>query len=289
MNSLVLGIDAAWKARNPSGVALLSMESQHRLELLRVARTCAEFTSGRDINCSDWLNLPPPEKPLNINEILDAVKEYNGMQPTVVAVDIPLSPLPICGRRAADNAISAEFGNRKAGTHTPSAERVGGVSASLFEQLSNAGYHWVNATERVQGDGQNRYFLETYPHPVIIEMLELKERLRYKVAKRQKYWPKSTPDERWRNVASELDRLHSALATRIAGFVDKVPKACAILDASPKSKGATLKGIEDALDAVVCSLVGCEFLAGRAVPFGNQHSTIWVPPYNEEENPTASL
>jgi len=111
-------------------------------------------------------------------------------------------------------------------------------------------------------------------------MLELKERLRYKVAKRQKYWPKSTPDERWRNVASELDRLHSALATRIAGFADKVPKAGAILDAVPKSKEVALKGIKDALDAVVCALVACEFLADRAVVRGDQYSAIWTPRRN---------
>lgn len=34
---------------------------------------------------------------------------------------------------------------------------------------------------------------------------------------------------------------------------------------------------EDALDAVVYALVGCEFLAGRAVAFGDQYSAIWVP------------
>ena len=135
----------------------------------------------------------------------------------------------------------------------------------------------MNATEHVQLNRQIRCFLETYPHAVIVEMLGLEKRLCYKVAKRQRYWPNLTPDERWRNIASEIDRLHSALASRIGGFADGVPKACAIIDAMPKSKGPVLKGIEDALDAVVCALVGCEFLAGRAVAFGNQYSAIWVP------------
>lgn len=209
--------------------------------------------------------------------ILDATKRYTGTQPSVIVLDIPLSPRPICGRRPADNAVSTVYGSRWAGTHTPSTKRFGHVSATLFQQLSSSGYHWMNATEHVQLNRQLRCFLETYPHPVIVEMLGLEKRLCYKVAKRQRYWPSVRPDKRWRNLASELDRLHSALASRIGGFADQVPKACDILDASPKSKGAALKGIEDVLDAVVCALVGRELLAGRAVAFGDQYSAIWVP------------
>ena len=135
----------------------------------------------------------------------------------------------------------------------------------------------MNATKDVHPNRQMRFFLETYPHPVIVEMLGLNKRIRYKVAKRQKYWPNLKPDERWGEIASELDRLRAALASCISGLEDRIPMACRILDAAPKTKGAVCKGIEDALDAVVCALVGCEFLAGRVVPFGDQESTIWIP------------
>lgn len=277
MDSLVLGIDAAWTLRNPSGIALVAVATGQIPELIRVARTCEEFTSGRQISGSDWLNLLPSDETLNVSGILDAAKRYTGMQPNVVSLDIPLSPLPIRGRRPADNAVSTRYGSRWAGTHTPSTERFGHVSAALFQQLSDSGYHWMNAIGPVQLDGQMRYFLETYPHPVIVEMLALEKRLCYKVAKRQKYWPNLMPDERRRSIASELDRLHSALASRIGGFADRVPKACNVLDAAPKSKGTVFKGIEDALDAVLCAFVGCEFLAGHAVAFGDQYSAIWIP------------
>jgi len=277
MDSLVLGIDAAWTPRNPSGIALVAVAAGHIPELLRVARACGEFTSGRKIGRNDWLNPPPSEELLSVSGILDATRRYTGTQPNVIVLDIPLSPLPIRGRRPADNAVSTMYGSRWAGTHTPSTKRFGYVSATLFQQLSRSGYHWMNATEHVQLNRQIRYFLETYPHPVILEMLGLEKRLCYKVAKRQKYWPNLTPDERWKNIASVLDRLHSALASRIGGLADRVPKACAILDAMPKSKGAVFKGIEDALDAVVCASVGCEFLAGHAFAFGDQYSAIWVP------------
>jgi predicted RNase H-like nuclease len=279
MDCLVLGIDAAWTTRNPSGIALLEVAAGHELELFRVARTCTEYTTDREIGSSDWLSIPTLGRTLSVSEILDTTIRHAGKLPDVIALDIPLSPLPICGRRQADNAVSSKYSSQWAGTHTPSAERVGSLSATLFQQLSSSGYYWMNATEHVQLNGQKRYFLETYPHPVIIEMLGLERRLCYKVAKRRKYWPSLTPDERWRNVVSELDRLYSALALRIDGFADRVPKACAILDAAPKSKSVVFKGIEDILDAVVCALVGCEFLAGHALALGDQHSAIWIPLY----------
>lgn len=43
------------------------------------------------------------------------------------------------------------------------------------------------------------------------------------------------------------------------------------------SPAARLKGIEDALDAVVCAWVACEHLAGRTQPYGDRDATIWLP------------
>lgn len=277
MDSLVLGIDAAWTLQNPSGIALLTVAAGHKLELLRVARAYVEFTSGRQIGFNDWLSAPPAERALNMSEILNATEMCTGRLPNVIALDIPLSPLPIKGRRLADAEISRKYGKQWAGTHTPSEKRPGSVSATLFQQLSESGYDWMNASKRVRPKRQTRCFFETYPHPVIIEMLGLGKRLPYKVAKRQKYWPDLKPNERWEKIASELDRLRVALALRINSVKDRIPMACSILDAAPESRDTVLKGIEDALDAVVCAFVGCEFLVGRACPFGDQESTIWIP------------
>ncbi|MBT9161420.1 MAG: hypothetical protein DDT26_02726 [Dehalococcoidia bacterium] len=284
MDSLVLGIDAAWVPRNPSGIALVKIAAQHKPKLLRVARTCEEFTSGRKIDRSDWLTPPPAGEPINMREILDATERYTGMQPDVIVLDYPLSPRPTCGRRAADNAISRKYGSRWASTHSATPKQMGNLD--LFGQLTKLGYQWLSAAEYKHSNRQIPCFLETYPHPVIIEMLKLEKRLCYKVAKRQRYWPNLSPDERWRNIVSELDRLHSALAGRISGFDDddKVPQAGVILCNGPKSKEAALKGIEDVLDAVVCAWVGCEFLVGRAIPFGDKDSAIWIPQYGQKRS-----
>jgi predicted RNase H-like nuclease len=43
-----------------------------------------------------------------------------------------------------------------------------------------------------------------------------------------------------------------------------------------------LKGYEDAIDAVVCAWIGCEFLAGRCVAYGDMESAIWLPDPNSK-------
>jgi predicted RNase H-like nuclease len=40
---------------------------------------------------------------------------------------------------------------------------------------------------------------------------------------------------------------------------------------------AEFKRYEDALDALVCAWVGMEYLAGRAVPYGDDQAAIWIP------------
>lgn len=277
MDSLVLGVDAAWTIAGPSGIALAAISAGHAPRLLRVARTFGEFTSDRISDASDWLSTPCPGGPLDINHLLAAINTYTGSLPSVIVLDIPLSPLPISGRRLADNAISAKYAKQWAGTHTPSKERPGPVSAVLYRQLSDAGYSWVDAYGPGHSGEGIRCFIETYPHPVIVEMLGLEKRLRYKVAKRQRYWPNLTPDQRWRSVASELDHLRGALASRIHGLADRIPEALVLLDAVCAGRAPVLKGLEDALDAVVCAYTGCEFLAGRTVAYGDQYSAIWVP------------
>lgn len=277
MNSLVLGIDAAWTLTKPSGIALVGVDPKGSLVLYQIARSYAEFVSGRQIDFDRWLTAPLMDRTYEIGEILNAIEMFTGTWPDVIALDIPLSPQPIKGRRSADGEISRTYGRQWASTHTPSEKRPGPVSADLFKQLSKSGYDWMNANKHEYPHGRTRCFLETYPHPVLVEMLGLDKRLPYKVAKRRSYWPNSKPHERWKRIAVELDGLRKALASRIKGVDDIIPMACNILDVTPKSRNAALKGLEDALDAVVCAFVGCEFIAGHATPFGDLKSTIWIP------------
>jgi len=46
-----------------------------------------------------------------------------------------------------------------------------------------------------------------------------------------------------------------------------------------------LKAYEDSLDAVICAFVAICALQGRATPFGDRNSAIWIP---ELRRPSAS-
>ncbi len=265
----ILGIDAAWTAHQPAGVALLGARKNAKPELLALGRSYDEFLAGGRLAKIDWRTpvhgcLPP------INALLSHCRKLTDAWPQIIALDIPLSPKPLRGRRACDNAVTAAYVSRGAGTHTPNARRPGPISASLFHQLCAAGYHWHTHG----APPAKRVFLETYPHPAIIELMRLPMRLAYKTARLSQYWPEASPDLRRRRLCRNLEALRAALAAEIAGVTSLVPAAHAV---RRLGSAARLKGLEDCLDALVCAWIGYQFWRGRARAYGSKEAAIWIP------------
>jgi predicted RNase H-like nuclease len=273
MSFLVVGIDAAWTAHHPGGVALVKIPQRDRPHLLRVARSYEEFCKIGDNEKLDWSTKVHGSEP-NIPALLAVCERIAGAMPNVIALDIPIGPQLITSRRTADRLVTSAYIKRKAGTHSPTATRPGPISRMLFEQLSACGFKWLHAKAALSRNKNSRVFIEAYPHPAIIELLDLDERLKYKVSKLQKYWPDLNRDERRAAVAQNLARLRAALDKRIAGVADWLPSAKAFIKSGTTSR---LKGYEDALDAIVCAWIGCEFLAGRCMAYGDEESAIWLP------------
>lgn len=273
MAKLVLGIDAAWTAHHPAGVALVKIPQHGRPRLLRVARSYEEFCRIHENEGIDWPSKVHGNEP-NIPALLSICEKIAGATPNVIALDIPIGPQFITGRRAADKMVTSAYISRKAGTHSPTANRPGPISQMLFEQLSACGFEWLHAKATVSQNKNSRVFIEVYPHPALIELLGLDERLKYKVSKLQKYWPDIENDKRWAAVTQNLARLRTALDKHIAGVADWLPTAKSFIKNGAMSR---LKGYEDALDAVVCAWIACEFLAGRCAAYGDEKSAIWLP------------
>jgi predicted RNase H-like nuclease len=280
MPSLIVGIDAAWTARHPSGVALVRVPTRDKPRLLRIARSYEEFCSIPPNERIDWKTTVRGSPP-DIPALLATCEKITGEMPQVIALDIPLGARPITGRRTADNMVTRLYSNRRAGTHSPNAQRPGLISRMIFQQLTTCGFTWLHAETSMfshkfsRREKRNHHvFIEAYPHPAIIELLNLTERLKYKVSKRQKYWPAGDRRTRWAAVAQQLDRLRAGLAERIHGIEKWMPSAQSFVKTERASR---LKGYEDAIDAVVCAWIGCEFLAGRCVAYGDAESAIWLP------------
>jgi predicted RNase H-like nuclease len=270
--SAILGIDAAWTVGRPSGVALLEERSGH-WHCVALAPSYAQFDGLAANRAVDWQARPPGSAP-DLAALLAASRQLlDGKSVRVIAVDMPLSLEPIRGRRAADAAVSRAFGAQGCAVHSPSAQRPGALADRLRADAETLGYPLATAATPA---GQTPALLEVYPHPALLRLLDARYRLPYKVANRRKYWPDATPAERLARVLQQLDEIRCALQRAVDGVPLAVPPLADIASA------ASLKAIEDSLDALVCGWVGTRYLAGRCRAYGDDTAAIWIPTEDEE-------
>lgn len=263
----VLGIDAAWTATRPSGVALVveeATEGRGRWALRAVAPSYDHFLAlGRGAPCDGVAGGSVPDAAA----LLAAAQRIAGTAVSLVAIDMPLSHEPITGRRPSDNAIARVFGARHCSTHSPSVLRPGALSDTLRADFAAAGYPLLTDPGGTGAGG----LIEVYPHPALVILAGAARRLPYKVGNTAKYWPGEPIAVRRRRLLAEWDRIAALLATRLDGVARHLPVL------SDPSTGAQRKAHEDMLDAIVCAWVGITALTGQADAYGDAVSAIWVP------------
>ena len=259
---VVLGIDAAWTLTQPSGVALVA-KRRAAWQLVALSPTYQEFHA----RAADTLgqNFAPNSFRPDATALLASSHKLCGHRVALVAIDMPLALQPIVGRRSSDDAVSRAYGARKCGTHTPSAMRPGPISDELRAGFANAGYPLQTTSVSSAG------LIEVYPHPALVQLAHASERLPYKVSRASRYWPKSTPAERRILLLQQWSRIIVLLDAKIEGVAGALPPP------ENGARGSELKSYEDMLDAVVCCWVGICALEGRADPFGDNESAIWIP------------
>jgi predicted RNase H-like nuclease len=253
---VVLGVDAAWTAHNPSGVALV-VETAGRWRLVELAPSYLAFEALAGFEPEG--STPDPKR------LLAAARAMAGRAVDLVAIDMPLAHSPIVGRRPSDLGISKAYGAKWAATHSPGKDRPGKISDGM--RAGFAAVDYPLATEAVTG----RALIEVYPHPALIEFMGAERRLEYKAGKTLTYWPNLGPQERRANLLAIWRKILGALEMQIIGVQAKLPL--------PESNivGAAMKAFEDQLDAVVCAAIGIAVLNGEARAYGDADSAIWVP------------
>lgn len=250
---IVLGIDAAWTAANPSGVAL-AIKTAGVWRLIAAASSFAEFTA--------LANTVESRGP---GSVVEAARHLAGRAPDLIAVDMPMMDAPIIARRAADNAVNRAYAGRGAGTHSPTMSRPGAVGRTLENELSAAGYPLATLEIRTPCR------IEIYPHPALIELLKAAYRLPYKAGNTGKYW-------RGLSLAERRRRLFGVWATIIAALDGVLAGSSDFLRLPPvDARGRSLKTFEDRLDAVVAAHAGAMAIEGKARAFGDAASAVWVP------------
>ena len=257
----VLGIDAAWTKTEPSGVSL-AVEAEGGWRLVAVEASYEHFLArGRGAAPGD--GRPKGSHP-DAGALIGASRLLCRRAPECVAIDMPVGPNPIVGRRFCDDEISRRYGARKASVHSPRAARPGPISDTL-----RAGFEALGLPVRVAPPANG--LIEVYPHAALIEFMHEAERLPYKAAKTLTYWPDLPIAERHRKLRAVWSRIVEALDRRIAGAGAALPVP------APDVRGWPLKAFEDKLDAVVCAAVAITALNGQALPHGDAEGAIWVP------------
>ncbi|SMQ70868.1 Predicted nuclease (RNAse H fold) [Devosia lucknowensis] len=252
----VLGIDAAWTPGNPSGVAV-ARDDGAGWRLVAAAGSYAAFHTLAG-NSTETL--------FDAHRLLADTTTITGVPPALVAIDMPLMATLISARRVSDNAISSAYGARGAGTHSPGALRPGPLAVAMLDGLTRAGYPLLTASP-VTGRGT----LEVYPHPALIELTGAPRRLPYKAHNRGKYWPHLSPAARRAALLAQWHDIRIALDAVLPGTTEALPLP------EPAAPAARLKSFEDTLDAIICAWIAICALEGRAVPYGDADSAIWVP------------
>ena len=245
--SAVLGIDASWAPRDPTGVALVRIQPGFGWECVVLAPSYEAFFNLAEGGGEDWAEpyrwngriaggSPEPER------LLKAAHELlGGDQVSVVAVDMPLSHAPIVGRRECDRTVSRLFGSMGCSTHSPTGQRLREFSVRMTEGFGEQGYQLEVANPR------DCTVIEVYPHPALLTLLEADYRLAYKVSRSRKYWPNTSLQRRTENLFEVFQTIYAGLARELKALPP------GFIPAPPYPALAFLKRYDDALDALsVC-------------------------------------
>jgi len=262
----ILGIDAAWTEIKTSGMALLHSDGK-KWECDVVAPSCYSFIDYANGIKTKWSDKQKPGWP-DIREILTASEKIlNGEKVDIIAIDMPISTLPITGRRAADDEISKAYGNKGCAVHSPNIERPGKISDSLRSQFESHGFSLATKSTS-PGIRKMPILMEVYPHTALLKLLNENYRIQYKITKLKKYWPSLHSSERKEKILLEWKKILNALNRVIKNIK---------LDIPGKDYLGSLKHFEDSLDALTCGWVGIEFLANRVTAYGDDTAAIWTP------------
>ena len=205
----ILGIDLAWGERMPDGVCALVVNS-------RAARVLDLGLVRGDAALLDW------------------IRTQSGKGAALLAVDGPIICQNLTGTRPVDRLTHVHFGRFKAGCHPVNLARCARpprIAAATQTYGFQPGWNFEHA---------QRLIAEVYPHPAMVRLFDLPERIRYKkgpVAERR----------------IEFRRLQRLLIECLRVHFPRFQIDAATL--ALLREGWT-KPIEDRTDALVCALIG---------------------------------
>ncbi|RMA80996.1 DUF429 domain-containing protein [Umboniibacter marinipuniceus] len=191
----------------------------------------------------------------------DVLAKIDEWQPAGLAIDAPLVVKNQTGMRKCERELNRVYRAKYAGCH-PS-------NLNLYPRQEIGHFSYLLRQQGFEHLAEERWQIECYPHPTLIEWFQLERRLAYK---------RGTVDHRRAGQIALVELLNEW----VSGGKFVVAKSVEYLFESKRIeclKGKSLKINEDALDAIICGLVaGCYHFRRMHYCFGNvDDGYIWVP------------
>lgn len=235
---ILAGVDLAWQSENnPSAIAVGNLTD--------------------DTLTVDEIN-PAIYGIKNVFSYLRGIDKLMG-----ISIDAPLIINNQAGQRACEKGIGITYGSRHASCHTSNTKLYPNAkSVQLSAYLSYNGFNHLE---------NHKWQIECYPHPAIIEIFGLPERLKYKKGRVSE---KKSGQQKLAALIQSLNKSHILKL----GFNEKTNQ---ILNPNliESLQGQALKSNEDALDAILCLYIAGLYSKKHAGSvFGDIESGyIWVP------------
>lgn len=237
---VIAGVDLAWMGtRNPTAIAIGRAEAE-AVELLSVV----EGLFGTQ----------------SVIDVLDGIEDLHG-----IAIDGPLIITNQTGQRECERDIGRTYGGRKASCHTSNLDRF---PAAAGTQLSS---HLFRSGFKHLAPPDQKWQLECYPHPALIEIFGLAERLAYKKGTISQKRTGQIQLARLILSLTDSEKLQLILPDSLLFYTEH--KRISAL------RGSELKHNEDVLDAILCMYIGALYQSGQhQTVFGTKtNGYIYVP------------
>ena len=216
--------------------------------------------------CLNWQNnqleLIECDRQQSLNEILTWLDtQVCPTEPAIVAVDAPTIIANLTGMREADKLTHKHFGRYHAGCYPANLSRPFAQKTVKFG-LSLEARGFVHAPI-IEAHKLGRYQIEVFPHPATINLFKLDRIIKYKkgkLAERQLELMKLC-----QYIVDILPSLEPSLNLSLGTGILPVSCGTGILPVSGSNlpeiptSVATLKALEDKLDALLCAYIGAHW------------------------------
>ena len=252
---LYVGIDLAWKIGNPFFVSLIEERKKGKGRILAVEKKYHN----------------------DVVEYLEEVFENGKYKSLLVSIDAPLIVKNRIGARKCEKELAKEYRRFKASAHPTNLEKkyIKDLVRLFIPEFIKRDYS-ITSNIQLFKKSSKKLLIEVYPHPAMVQIFGLKERIKYK---------KGNLEERKKGLKKFIKCLRT-LKKKSPSLEGVTKLVKGFLVSNPQNSYREMKEVEDYLDAIFCGYISfyIAFWLNRGKRkwkvFGNDNDGFIIVPTN---------